>query len=619
MDSAFHVGSWLVQPSLNTISRNGTTVQLEPKVMSVLVCLADHAGEAVSKQQLLQTVWADTFVGEGVLTRSIFELRRVFEDEAKEPRVIQTIAKRGYRLVVPVTPANGAQTPLGLDLPATFLEKSGASLRGWAWRLAGSAALLIALLVGLNVGNLRGRIWSRTSARQIHSLAVLPLKNLSGDPTQDYFADGMTDELITYLSQISSLRVISHTSTNKYKNTYKTLPEIARELGVDGVVEGSVQRAGGRVRVNAQLVYAPQEAHLWAQSYDRDLQDALTLQSTVARDIADRVRVETTARERERLQQPRPINQTALEAYMRGKHYEDSVGEGSSFEEGYEAAAYYRDAIREDPTFARAYVGLARAHIHFVSPPPQDAAIVKDALERALALDSNLAEAHVWMARFKQVHDWDFSGAEDEFRRAIELEPNNAGAHDLYGWFLDTLGRLEEGGQEERRAQDLDPGQDHLMDGYNVRGQYDRTVEISQRMVALHPNVGVWHHYLYAAYVHNGRYREALPELQQTVICYGHPELAAPLAEAYDKGGIRAMLRLWAKDLENLQGAGVPPVLVANVYAQLSDADNAFKWLEKGYVERDGFLLDLNVNPDWKPLRPDPRFKDIVRRVGLPQ
>src|SRR5262249_38826309 len=200
-----------------------------------------------------------------------------------------------------------------------------------------------------------------------------------------------------------------------------------------------------------------------------------------------------------------------------------------------------------------------------------------------------------------------------------ELEPNNASAHDFYGYFLDTQGRFDEGDRQERRAQELDPDNDHLTDGYNLRGQYDRWLEISQRMADLHPNRGDSHYYLYAAYLHNGRYREAVLELQQTVIHYGHPELADSLARAYDKGGARAMLRLWAKDLENLQNVGVTPVLVAGVYAQLGDTENAFKWLEKGYVERDGFLVDLSVNPDWKQLRRDPRFKDLVRRVGLPQ
>jgi len=588
--------------------------------MSVLVCLAEHAGEPVSKEQILQTVWPDTFVGEGVLTRSIFELRQVFKDDAKEPQVIQTIAKRGYRLITPVTPVNSFHARLEPQ-PAESVRGGVRTRRtNLIWTLGiGSALTVMGLVAALTVGDLRERVWARTRVPQIHSLAVLPLKNLSGDPSQDYFADGMTDELITSLSQIRSVRVISHTSTNKYKDTKKTVPEIAQELGVDGVVEGSVQRVGGQVRVNAQLVYAPQETHLWAQSYDRDFKDSLALQSTVARDIADHIRLETTAGERQRLREPRRVDQSTLEAYLKGKYYEDSVGGGSSFEESSKAAEYYREAIRQDPTFARAYVGLARAHIHFVSPMPQDVAIVKDALDKALALDPELAEAHLWMARFKQLHDWDFTGAEQEFRRAIESDPNSAMAHDFYGWFLDTRGRLEEGNREELRAQELDPDNDHLADGYNLRGQYARVVEISQRVVALHPNRGDAHIYLFDAYLHTGRYRDAVPELQRTVACYGHPELAGPLGRAYAKGGIQAMLRVWAKDLENLQTVGASPVVVAGVYTRLGDTNNAFKWLEKGYVERDGFLVALNADPDWKPLRSDPRFADLLRRVGLPQ
>ena len=373
MNGDFRVGPWFVEPGLNTISRNGTTVQLEPKVMSVLVCLAEHPGEPISKEQLLQTVWPDTFVSDDVLTRSISELRRMFEDEAKQSRVIQTIAKRGYRLVAPVTPVNAREGP---RIKLRAMRRFG---------IAGSAVLLIALLISLSAGKLRGRFGVTNNAPQIHSLAVLPFKNLSGDAHQDYFAEGMTDLLITYLSKISSLRVISHTSTDKYKNTKKAVPEIARELGVDGVVEGSVQRVGDRARVNVQLLYAPRETHLWAESYDREVRDMLDLQGTVANTIADRIRVETTASERERLQEPHPVNQAALDAYLKGAYYEHRIGEGSSFEERDKAVESYREAIRQDPTFARVYVGLATAHIQGVSPAPQDVAIVTDSLEKALA------------------------------------------------------------------------------------------------------------------------------------------------------------------------------------------------------------------------------------------
>ena len=453
--------------------------------------------------------------------------------------------------------------------------------------------------------------------RSAHS-RYLPLQNLSNDINQEYFADGMTDALITDLAQVNSLKVISRTSTMRYKKSDKSLPEIARELNVDGIVEGTVQRSGGRVRITAQLIYAPTDKHVWADTFDREQQDTLALQSTVARAIADQIRVEMTPRERSRLQDPRPVNLGALEAYLQGQYHAASVGEGSSFEERYRAVEYFREAIRQDPSFSRAYVGLATALIQFVSPAPKDAPLVKDALEKAITLDPDFSEAHVWMARYKEFHDWDFPAAEREFRRAIELDRNNAGAHDFYGNFLDLMGRLPEGAIEEQRAQELDPSDDHLMDGYNLRGEYARVLEISRNMVATRPTDGHNRHYLYMAYLHNGRDKEAVEQLQQTVILYGHPELAAPLAQAYASRGRQGFLRLWAKDLEQLHREGVPPVIVAQVYALIGDADNAFTWLEKGYLERDGFLLLMKVDPDWASFRSDPRFQDLMRRIGLP-
>src|SRR6185437_3362098 len=251
VDGDFRLGSWLVKPGLNSVSRNGTSVQLEPKVMGVLVCLAAHAPEPVSKDKLLQTVWPNTFVGEGVLVRSIFELRRVFEDEAKEPRVIQTIAKKGYRLVAPVVAANGhSGITEGAQSMATRPILAGQRHRGlWAAAVSLAVVALLLVLLALNLPDLRNRLLARTNTPQIQSLAVLPLQNLSGDPGQEYFADGMTEELITELSRISGKTVISRTSVMRYKNSDKSLPEIARELHVDAIVEGSVMRSADRVRI----------------------------------------------------------------------------------------------------------------------------------------------------------------------------------------------------------------------------------------------------------------------------------------------------------------------------------------------------------------------------------
>lgn len=624
MDGDFRIGAWLVQPSLNTVSRNGTTAHLEPKVMEVLVCLAVHANETIPKDQLLQTVWPDTFVSEGVLVRSISELRRVFDDDAKEPRVIQTIAKRGYRLVAPVTAGSAAESSSGVNpaepTPTSELPASRRALAGW-WLRAGVASCLgltLATLVLVNPENVRARLLGRTGPPTIQSLAVLPLENLSGDPAQEYFADGMTEELITELSQLSALKVISRTSVMPYKKSSKSLPEIARELHVDAILEGSVLRSGDRVRITAQLIYARTDANLWARAYDHNLSDVLSMQRTVARAVADEIQVKMTASEKARMNEPRPANPAALEAYLKGEYHLGRFGTGFGKEERYKAIEYFQEATRLDPTFARAYSQLACAHTTNVLPPPGEYPAAKEALDKALAADPQLSDAHLFLARFKEFHDWEFAGAEQEFRRAIELNPSSAFAHDFYGDFLDNMGRRQEAEREEQLAQELDPGWDHLIDGFNHRGDYSQALVIARSNVAVHPNDGSWHAYLAYVYLHTGRYKEAIEELQQTATLYGYPEFARPLARAYSTSGYRGALRLWARDLERAQGNPASPTMVAEIYAHLGDKEAAFRWLERAYQERDGFLLTLR-DPQWQSLRSDARFPDLVRRVGLPQ
>src|SRR5215831_17509481 len=288
MDGQFRLGAWLVDPSLNTICRNGTAVHVEPKVMEVLVCLAKHTGEAVSKEELLQAVWPDTFVSDHALKGCISDLRRLLEDDAREPRFIQTIPKRGYRLVAPVVPANGAAE----STPASSGTLPGQSTTGRVrFRAATFAAAVLILTLLIAATN---RLRDSSVAHAIHSLAVLPLQNLSSDPAQEYFSDGMTDALITDLAQIGSLKVISRTSSMQYKQTRKSLPEIARELKVDGFVEGTIQRSGDRVRITAQLVHGPSDKHLWANSYERDIRDVFMLERDVAGDVARHVQARLT-------------------------------------------------------------------------------------------------------------------------------------------------------------------------------------------------------------------------------------------------------------------------------------------------------------------------------------
>jgi TolB-like protein/DNA-binding winged helix-turn-helix (wHTH) protein len=623
VNSDFRVGPWLVQPSLNTISQNGTSNRVEPKMIEVLLCLAEQAGEVVPKEKLLQTVWPGTFVSDDVLKRSVSELRRVFGDDAHQSRIIETIPKRGYRLVLDVKPANGHELAHGelSQLAAAELPSVQPAIRKWRIGLFGVGVVVpvCALILAFNIAVSRERIFGNGGPPLIRSLAVLPLQNLSGDPSQEYFADGMTEELINELSRLSGLKVISRTSITRYRNTDKSLPQIAHELNVDAIVEGSVLRSGDRVRITAQL-HAASDASLWADAYDRNLQDVLALQSTVARAIADRIRVEITPTERARLQDRRPINPAALEAYLQGEYHGQRFGTGSGPEERYKAAQYFQQAIRSDPNFARAYVALAGTYITNVGPSSQEAPLVRDALEKALAADPDLSDAHLWMARFREYHEWDFAAAEQEFRRAIELDPNNALAHDFYGDYLDNMGRQHEGAKEQQLAQELDPGNDHLIDGFFMQGEYQRALEMARDDVKMHPDAGGSHWALYRACLRTGSFDEAIQELQHVVTLYGVPDLARPLARADATSGYRGALRLWAEDLIRLQGKGTPasPTMIAEVYAYLGDREHALEWLEKGFQERDGFLVGLKA-PVWQPLRSDPQFQDLVRRIGLPQ
>jgi TolB-like protein/DNA-binding winged helix-turn-helix (wHTH) protein len=629
VDGTFRVGPWLAQPVLNTVSRNGTTVRLEPKQMQVLVCLAEHPGEPVSKEGLLRAVWPDTFVADDVLTRSIFELRRVFDDDAREPRFIETIPKRGYRLVAAVTPVN--RDLAAERTAAATIEPSRLTGRNWkVTRLAvASLVLLCGILVGFNAGDLRAHVFG--GSPPIRSLAVLPLKNLSNDPSQKYFASGMTEELITDLSQISALRVISRTSSEVYEDTHKALPEIARELNVDAVIEGSVERSGNRVRITVQLIYAPQDKNLWARSYERDLQDSLALQGTLANVIADEIRIQVHPNEQARLHASRPVSASVLDAYLNGNYHLHRLGRGFGDEESRAAAQYFQRAIDEDPSFAPAYIGLAYAHNVILGSPtlfrpsPQDHEIRKAAAEKAAELDPGSSEVHELLAS-QACDDWKWSQAEEELRRAIALNPNRAESHGALGYFLIAIGRTDEGVKELRRAQDLDPNNDHLSNAFFYQGKYDESVQLALRDLERQPDDGFGHYSLFQTYALTGKYPEAVREWETTAKLLGFTELVAPFDRAFKTAGFRSAMRLWAADFEKFHKDGklYVPGMMAEIYSLLGDKDRAFYWLEDAYRHKyslgaDGGMLWLKGNPFYVPLRSDPRIADLVRRVGLPQ
>jgi TolB-like protein/Tfp pilus assembly protein PilF len=516
----------------------------------------------------------------------------------------------------------------GLSLPPpTTSDLSGAKAGRISEVLKRSGLVLLLAITGI-IGWYASQRRSWTGAVEsatIHSLAVLPLENLSGDPGEDYFADGVTDELITDLGQISALRVISRTSIMQYKGLRKSLPQIARELNVDAVVEGSVVRSGGRVRITAQLVQAQTDRHLWAHSYEASMGDVLAVQERLASEIANQIRIEVTPQRATLLTSARTVNHEAYEAYLKGHYFWEKRQTG---EEISKAISYFEEAIHHDAGFAMAYAGLAQ--VYAVEPdysavaPRESYKKAKLAAAKALELDSRLAEAHAALALVAVNNDFDWSHSEEEFRRAIELNPSYADAHHWHGQNLMFLGRSTEAIAVMERARELDPLSIIINANlgfvfYHAR-QFDRAIDSERTALNLDPNNPLIHRYLGLAYLQRGMYDEAIDNLRRAVdSSRGFPEYAAELARAYAAKGERAKARKILGDLRNRAlREYVSSFSLAVAYTGLGEKDAALNHLERSYEERCDLLPTISVNPLFDSLRSDPRFQQLVRRIGFP-
>jgi TolB-like protein/predicted Ser/Thr protein kinase len=512
--------------------------------------------------------------------------------------------------------------------------------RRWRPAVAAVAALVavVALLIALNVAGLRDRVaaivGAGPSARpagptpKIESLAVLPLENLSRDPEQDYFADGMTDALIAELGQIGSLRVISRTSVMRFKGARPQggLEEIARLLKVDAVIEGSVLRSADKVRITAQLIGAAPERHLWARSYERDLRDVLSLQSEVARAIADEIKANVTLEVQARLARTRPVNPVAHEAYLKGRFFFNRLTK----EDLLKAIQYAQQAIQLDPAYGDAYGLLASSYWEssvtgFGDLPNREAAQkTRAAAMKALEIDDTLAEAHVGLGSVLDRNDWDWAGAEREFKRAIELNPSFGRAHAMYAFHLLFVGRGDESVREANRALDLDPFSAHshltitLMHYYNR--QYDQVLEYARKWLEIFPDSPSAYGWLDNAYEAKGMYAEAIAAWQKQMSLRGDKaEDVAAVGHAYQVGGMRGVWR-WQLERAKERSAReeVSPASFASPYARLGEKDKAFEWLEKGYQQRDHGMAWIKAAPWYDNLRSDPRFQDLLRRMNFP-
>jgi TolB-like protein/DNA-binding winged helix-turn-helix (wHTH) protein/Flp pilus assembly protein TadD len=629
-------GTYEVSLQSGELRKAGVRIRVQQQPLKLLEVLLEHPGEVVTREELRSRVWPNDNFGDfdQAVNIAIAKLRSALGDSAENPRYIETLPKRGYRFIADVSfvdadgrigrlepaaedPSNGTEP--GHKLQGNGLAVAPKRLRWPTGRVIIALALVLSLAI-LFVLLFRSRGHAPAAIR---SLAVLPLDNLSGDASQNYFADGMTDQLITDLAQISALRVISRTSVMVYKGARKPLPQIARELNVDAVVEGTVLRAGDQVRITAQLIDASTDKHLWSQSYEGDLRNTLELQDRVARSIAEQIQINLTPREQAALKRVRVVNPEAYESYLKGRYFWNKrTADGLRV-----ALAYFNQATEEDPNYAQAYSGLADTYAllgdwqYAVMTPKEAYPKAKAAALKALELDSSLGEAHNSLAFVLDGYDWDLDAGGKEFRRAIELNPGYATAHHWYAWHLALLGRYDEAIAEMKRAESLDPLSliinADLAELLLLAHSSDESMRQSRKTIEMDPNFAMAHNQLGQAYLQQHMYKEAVVELQKAVQLAGEsPTCIANLARAYALSGQKNEA---VKLLSKLKTSSTPGYShaseIAVIYVSLGDRDQAMNWLEKGYAER--FNPGVLIRPGFDPLRSDPRFQKLAHRVGL--
>ena len=626
------------------LRRDGRRVKLPPQALRLLELLAAHPGQLVTREQIQQKIWGcDTFVDfEHSINKCIRQIRDVLGDDADRPRFIETIPRRGYRFIAELEPEefaresapsdNVAPPPLlteGSSAPVSVweppqMEKPAAvpGLRGLTgWWIRGVAASAALLLLASNAGGWRDHFLQRPGLKPIESLAVLPLENLSRDPEQDYFADGMTGELITQLAKISALRVVSRTSVMQYKGTKMPIPQIARELNVDAVLEGAVTRDQGKVRITAQLIGVAPERHLWAESYEGSLAEVLALQDAVAKAVSREIQIKLTPRDQTLLATSRAIAPEAHEAYWKGRYLWEQSGE----ENLAKSRVYFEKAIDKDPGYASAWAGLADAYERLADwgvMSRQDAGPRgRAAAEKAMQLDDSLVEPVVAIANVKMQYEWDWTGAERLFRQAIGLSPNYGHAHHNYALYLALTARARDAVREGQRAHEIEPHSGIYAVGviwfYYLARQYDQAEAEYQKERALFPNF-YRGYILGSVYLKAGRQQEAVADLRKSAASYrGILELMY-LGHALGVTGAHAEGQ---KVLDEMLGLAknryVPPEFIAVVYEGLGARDKALQWFEKAFSERSMHAWILS-DPRLDQIRTEPRFKDLMRRMGLP-
>ncbi len=632
----YEFGEFQLDSQKRLLRRGTEGVGLTPKAFDVLLLLIQHSGELVTKDEIMRAVWPDSFVEESNLTQTVFMLRKALGETADQ-RYILTVQGRGYKFVAEVKEisSNGQEASAaapshahsGVGARESQSEngtvnpnRTGQGRLNRLWAVTAGLAIFASVLTAI--------VWWRGSnkpatgaslpATQIHSLAVLPLKDLSGDPDQAYFAEGMTDELITRLAAIENLRVISHTSVKHYADTKKSLPEIASELHVDALIEGTILHAGEHVRINAQLVRGADDRHIWAASYERDLRNVLDLQDEIARDVAYNISRQLSPIGAARLTAQRSVQPEALQHYLRGRYSWATRRP----EELRKAIVEFQKAIEADPQFAPAYAGLADCYVvlPLLASEPTAELYPKadDAAKKALALDPNLAEVHTSVAYAKLYQAWDFKEAEREFQQALRLDENYSTAHQWYAELLALEARKEEAIAQIQKAEELDPFSSvvHHQAGqvYRQARQYPQAIAEYKNSLSLNPQMHANYWWMADVYLHEGKVHEWAEAWK---IVEGGPQASKRAADyelAYRREGIKGWNK---KRISELKGSPRQLYFIALRYASSGDKTRAFSYLDQAYAAREPEVLTIKVDPEWDGLRNDPRFSAMVKKVGF--
>lgn len=627
---AYSFATFEVNVAAGELRKNGVQLRIQGQPLRLLVMLLARPGELITREDIRNGLWSNTYVEfDTALNSTVKRLRNVLNDSADNPRFIQTVGSRGYRFIYPVQCINrvngGSDDPTGhrlqLPQPAQLPPITPVSWRLASPRivLAGVAVLIVvAIAICLSI-----MLFRRRAPPSIGSVAVLPLESLSSDATQGYFADGLTDELITDLGQVSGVRVISRTSVMQYKGTHKSLRQITQELNVDAVVEGTILRSGDRVRITAQLIQARADRHLWARSYDGDLGDALALEERVAEDIAENIQLHLAGKRRVRPNSAQPVDSEAYDAYLQARYFEEQHNP-HALQQGIE---YFKKAITRDPKYALAYIGLANSYEELsyrdVLSPTEATQLAQQAARKALELRDDSAEAHTLLATLEWTSfAWTAARTEQELTRAIQLNPSYAPAHDVYAGVLTALGHSDEAIQEAKRAVELDPlsltARSHLGDAYYFARRFTDAIENHRRAFDLYPTSFEPNQDLTLDYLVIKSYQQFLAQAERWMKVseeVASTSAAAKLHRLKNADYQQGLIILIQQAVRQRKKGYASSVWIATLYAQSGETVQALGWLETARDEHDPNLLYLAVDPAFDKARSDPRFQMLIAQM----